>query len=248
MGSFIQKAYDHNKIKKKGINFLIPKNRFLLSSEAYGIIHGISSLYNNEIVSPIFVPRKYSLSSDQLNKLYDVFKYEKLKSNEEDGEGYTEFADRFFSNPDSVTMAKLVTSKSGRSTSRKSKTSVDYCEDCNPGFYAEEEVKFSKVKANELRSYPNLKDTDFSKTDTYHDFNRQNSFPKYYDKRANESEELKKKHNSTSKSGSYKNEIDFDLSKLSNGNLKEIADHLDEQSVRRFKEMLKSRFAKRINV
>lgn len=215
----------------------------MLSSEAYGIIHGISSLYTSEKVSPVFVPRKYSLTNEQLNKLYDVYKNEKLKTNEEDG--YSEFADRYYSNHDSVTATKLVTSKSRHSSNRKSRTVFDYCEDCNPGYYAEDDVKYSKVKANEFRSFPNLRDVDHNKTDTYHDYTRQNSYGKYYDKRGNESEELKKKHYSTSKSGSYKNEIDLDLSKISAGNLKEIADHLDEQSVRRFKEMLKTKYTKR---
>ena len=224
----------------------------MLSSEAYGIIHGISSLYNNEKVNPIFVPRRYSFNSDQLSNLYDAYKYEKMKLIEDEGEGYSEFTDRLYSNPDYVKMTKLVSSKNSRSsTNRKSKTVFDYCEDCNPGYYGEDELKFSKVKANEFRSFPNLRDADFSKTDTfyqYQDSPKQNNYVKYYDKRANDSEELKKKHYSTSKSGSYKHELDIDARKLSSGNIKEIADHLDEQSVRRFKEMLKTKFIKRINV
>lgn len=214
-----------------------------MSSEAYGLIHGISSLYSSEKVSPVFVPRKYMLSSDQLNRLYDVYKNEKLKSSEEDG--FSEFADRFYSNADSIQMTKLVTSKSSRSANRKSKTVLDYCEDCNPGYYGEDEVKFSKVKSNEFRSFPNLRDVDHNKTDTYPDYTRQNSNGKYYDKKGNESEELKKKRHTSSKSGSYKNEIDLDLSKLSAANLKEIVDHLDDQSIRRFKEVLKTRYSKR---
>lgn len=59
----------------------------MLSSEAYGIMHGIESLYSKEKPLPVFSPRKYPLASDNLSKPYDVSKYNEL-NHSHDGESY----------------------------------------------------------------------------------------------------------------------------------------------------------------
>ncbi|CAF0979761.1 unnamed protein product, partial [Brachionus calyciflorus] len=78
---------------------------FLLASEAYGILHDIKSLYNNESYTLPFVPRQYDLDLNKLDKIYKTEKRDRVIN---ESLSFSEYAQEYLTNESLEKYVKII--------------------------------------------------------------------------------------------------------------------------------------------
>lgn len=102
--------------------------------------------------------------------MYDVYKYYDSNSRfEDENEDFSDYAERYYSHGDTITYTRLIKKKIASNLQNHRLSSYHNCSICDncDNYREEDDSLYSRVKSNEFRSYPNLKETDVKLAQNY---------------------------------------------------------------------------------